>query len=113
MEIKRSIEISVEKTRRFIIRQPETDIAFHCPACGEPMLTAEASAVLFQVKFRRIYQIVEANAAHFFETETGAMFVCPPSLGSAIDNDAAQFSESAVTAAANSPADGAVGEIEI
>ncbi len=86
MEIKRSIEISVEKTRRFVIRQPEMSETISCPTCGEPMLTAEAAAVLFQINCRRVYQIVEANAAHFAETETGAMFVCPPSLDAAIGN---------------------------
>ena len=84
MEIKRSVEISVEKTRRFVIRQPETDAMIVCPTCGEPMLTAEACALVFQINCRRIYQIVEANAAHFAETETGAMFVCPSSLDQAI-----------------------------
>ncbi len=93
MEIKRTTEISVEKTRRFIIRQPEADEIFSCPKCGEPMLTAENSAALFRIRYRRIYQIVEAGAAHFFENETGAMFVCPSSLAATVsDDDAAQFS---------------------
>ena len=86
MEIKRSIEISVEKTRRLVICQPETDDTMPCPVCGELMLTAEAAAILFQIKCRRIYQIVELGAAHFVDTETGAMFVCPPSLDAAIGN---------------------------
>ena len=86
MEIKRTAEISVEKTRRFVIHQPETDAAIRCPMCGELMLAAEAAAVLFGVKCRLVYRIVEAGAAHFVETETGAMFVCPPSLDAAIGN---------------------------
>lgn len=94
MEIKRSIEISVEKTRRFAIRQPETDETISCPACNELMLTAEAAAVLFKTKCRRVYQIVEANAVHFLETEAGAMFVCPSSLDRAIgNNDDVPFDE--------------------
>lgn len=86
MEIKRTTEISVEKTRRFVIRQPETDEMIFCSACGEPMLTAEAAAALFKIKCRRVYRIVESNAAHFTETEAGAMFVCPQSLDAAIGN---------------------------
>lgn len=39
MEIKRTIEISVEKTCRFVICQPEADETLSCPACGELMLT--------------------------------------------------------------------------
>lgn len=90
MEIKHTTEIIVEKTRRFVIRQPETDTAVWCPACGERMLTAEASAALFSIRCRRVYRIVELGAAHFVETETGALFVCPPSLDAAIGtvNDA-------------------------
>ncbi len=95
MEIKRSIEISVEKTRRFVIRQPETYAAIRCPACGELMLTAEASAVLFRVKCRRVYRIVEAGAAHFAETETGALFICPPSLAEILGDDRKQLSAGA------------------
>ena len=86
MEIKRTIEISVEKTRRFVIRQPEFDETISCPMCGELMLTAEAAAVLFQIRCRLVYQLIEAGAAHFVETETGAMFVCPPSLDRAMGN---------------------------
>ena len=113
MEIKRTTEISVEKTRRFVIRQPETDPAIACPACGEPMLTAEASAVLFGVKCRRIYRIVETGAAHFHETETGAMFVCPSSLDAAIENiDDAPPAE-IVKLLADSAAENQTGEMEI
>lgn len=86
MEIKRTTEYFVEKTRRFRMRQPETDAIILCPACSEPMLTAETSAVLFQIKCRAVYRIVEAGAAHFVETDAGALFVCPSSLDAAIGN---------------------------
>lgn len=86
MEIKHSTEISVERTRRFVIRQPEMDETLPCPGCGEMMLSAESSAILFRVKCRRVYQLVEADAVHFVETETGVLFVCPPSLDQAIRN---------------------------
>lgn len=89
MEIKRTTEISIEKTRRFVIRQPETDATISCPTCNEPMLSAEAAATLFHIRCRLVYQIVEAGATHFLETEAGAMFVCPSSLDAAIgDADA-------------------------
>lgn len=89
MEIKRATEIYVETTRRFRIRQPEADETIVCPACGERMLTAEMSAAFFQIKCRRVYQIIETGAAHFAETETGATFVCPSSLDAAIKNEIA------------------------
>jgi phage FluMu protein Com len=61
MKIKRTIEISVEKTRRFVVRQPEADAAIRCSSCGELMLTAEMAAVLLGVKCRRVYQLVETG----------------------------------------------------
>ena len=113
MEIKRTIEISVEKTRRFVIRQPETDAVILCPTCNEPMLTAEAAAVLLGVKCRLVYRIVEAGAAHFVETETGAMFVCPQSLDAAIGNiDDAPPAE-IVKLLADAAVENQTGEIEI
>ena len=113
MEIKRSVEISVEKTRRFVIRQPETNQTIWCPACNEPMLAAEASAVLFRVKCRRVYQLVELGAAHFVETETGALFVCPPSLDAAIgETDDAPTAE-IVKLLTDAAAENKIGEVEI
>ena len=46
MEIKRTPEISVEKTRRFVIRPPETNQTISCPAGNEAMLAAAITAVL-------------------------------------------------------------------
>ena len=113
MEIKRTTEISVERTRRFSIRLPETDETIQCPMCGELMLTAEASAVLFRVKCRTVYQFVEAGAAHFVETETGAMFVCPSSLDAAIsDGNDAPIAE-IIKLLADSAAENQTGEVEI
>jgi predicted RNA-binding Zn-ribbon protein involved in translation (DUF1610 family) len=86
MEIKRATEIFIERTRRFIIRFPDTGEAIPCPVCGEQMLTAEMSAALLQIKCRRIYQLVEAGAIHFLETETGAIYACPQSFGGAAEN---------------------------
>ena len=113
MEIKRTTDISIEKTRRFVIRQPEADATILCPSCGELLLAAEAAAVLFRVKCRRVYQIVEAGAAHFVETEAGALFVCPPSLDAAIgDIDDAPPAES-VKLTADSLTESEISEIEI
>lgn len=112
MEIKRTIEISVENTRRFVIRQPETDEIVLCPACGELMLTAEASAVLFRLKCRRVYQLVELGAAHFVETATGAMFVCPPSLDRAIGDVTAAPPAEIVKLLADCSAENQIGEVE-
>lgn len=113
MEIKRTTEIVVEKTRRFRIRQPETDETIACPACGELMLAAEICAVLFRVKCRMIYRIVEANQAHFLETETGAMFVCPQSLDAAIGDIADEPTAEIVKLLSESAAENQIKTIEI
>lgn len=80
MEIKRTTEISVEKSRQFIIRHTKHDTPVFCPECGEPMITAEQTAQIFDISQRRIFQLIEACAAHFVETETGAVMVCLASL---------------------------------
>lgn len=113
MEIKRTTEISVEKTRRFRIRQPETNETISCSVCGEPMLTAEASAALFKIKNRRVYQLVEANIIHFTETETGAMFVCLQTLDQATCNTDDVSADEIIKLLSDSATENGSGEIEI
>ena len=86
MEIKRTTEILVETNRRFVIRQPEADEQVFCPVCGEPMLAAEQIAAVFGISQRRLFQLVETGAAHFTETETGAMMICPSSVAEILAN---------------------------
>lgn len=80
MEIKRKFEISVVTNRRYIIRQSSASAKVACPKCGEPMLTAVQAAGMFGITQRRIFQIIEADAAHFSEVPTGATLVCLSSL---------------------------------
>ena len=80
MEFKRTTEIIVATSRRVVIRQPETAEQYLCPRCDEAMLAAEQIAVAFGLSRRAVYQIVESGAAHFAETETGILLVCPNSL---------------------------------
>ena len=80
MEIKRTTEIFIEATRRFVVRQTSANEQFICPECGSPMFAAEQIAELFNVSRRKIYQTIEAGAWHFVETDTGAVMICLPSL---------------------------------
>ena len=80
MEIKRTTEILIATNRRFVIRQAEAAEQMACPHCGAAMLAAEQIAVVFGHSRRAVYQIVENGAAHFGETETGVLLVCPNSL---------------------------------
>lgn len=91
MEIKRTIEIFVETTRRFVVREPETSEPVFCRACDQQMLAAEQAAAVFQINCRRIYRLIESGAAHFIETETGAALVCPASLAALIAAEAKQL----------------------
>lgn len=76
----------VTTNRRYIIRQSPSDRQIVCPKCGKPTLTAEQAAQLFGIKQRRIFQIIETDAAHFTETEAGAVLVCIKSLAEFLDD---------------------------
>ena len=86
MEIKRKFEMLIETNRRYIIRQSLPGGQIVCAVCGEPMLRVEQAAVFFNIKQRRIFQIIEAEAAHFTETESGAAMICITSLEKTLDS---------------------------
>lgn len=113
MEITRTTDILVETKRKFIIRHPPTDAQILCERCAGQMITAEATAVLFAVSRRVVYRLIENEAIHFFETEAGAIFVCPQSLDAAIRNTNGAPPVEVVKTLANSPAESPVGETEI
>ena len=101
MEIKRNFEMLVATNRRYIIRQSPLVRQIPCAECGEPMLMTEQAAGFFGVKQRRIFQIIEANAAHFTEIEAGAAMICLPSLTAFLDNEARNNQISMPNEAAN------------
>lgn len=80
MEIKRKFEGLVATNRRYIIRQSPSGGQIPCAECGEPMLATEQAGELFGIKQRRIFRIIEAEAAHFIETEASKVLVCLTSL---------------------------------
>jgi hypothetical protein len=85
MEIKRKFEMLVETNRRYIIRQSPPGGQIACAECGEPMLRVAQAASLFGIKQRRVFQIIETEAAHFTETESGAAMICITSLEKTLD----------------------------
>ncbi len=85
MEIKRKFEMSVATNRRYIIQQSKQHGQIPCAECGEPMLTTEQAASIFDIKQRRIFQIIETEAAHFTEIEAGAAMICLTSLAEVLD----------------------------
>ena len=80
--------MSVATNRRYIIRQSKQGRQIACAECGETMLTTEQSANIFGIKQRRIFQIIETEAAHFAEIEAGAVMICLPSLAAVLDGEA-------------------------
>ena len=87
MEIKRKFEKLVVTRRRFVVRQSAPEASITCAECGEPMLAIKQSAVFFGITQRRIFQITEAGAAHFIETEAGAVMICLTSLADFLDGE--------------------------
>lgn len=88
MELKRSFDLLVATNRRYTIRRSSAK-QIACPRCGEPMLITEQAAGLFGIAQRRIFQIIETEAAHFSEIEAGAVMICLPSLATVLDGDGA------------------------
>lgn len=87
MKIKRKFEMLAVTNRRYIIRQSASGRQTACAECGEPMLTADQAAGLCGIKQRRIFQIIETNAAHFTEIEAGAVMICIPSLTAVLESE--------------------------
>lgn len=87
MEIKRKFEMLVATNRRYIVHQSTPGKQIACAECGEPMMTTEQAANLCGIKQRRIFQIIENEAAHFTEIETGAVIICLSSLAAILDGE--------------------------
>lgn len=85
MEIKRKFEMLVATNRRYVVRQSASAKQIVCAKCGAPVLTAEQAAGFFGIQQRRIFQIIETGAAHFIETEAGALMICLNSLAAVLD----------------------------
>lgn len=86
MEIIRKTDILIETKRRFIISQHEQEEQFLCPFCAGQMISAEASAVLFETSRRAIYRTIEKEAVHFAETPDGLLMICPESFAEILGN---------------------------
>ncbi len=85
MEIKRKFEMVIATNRRYVIRQSSADKEIVCAECGAAMLATEQAANFFGIKQRRIFQIIETDAAHYTETEASAVMICLTSLAEVLD----------------------------
>ncbi len=87
MEIKRKFELLVATNRRYTIRQTKPGRKIACAECGEPMLPTEQAAKVFSISQRRIFQIIETEAAHYTESEADAGMICLTSLAEVLDGE--------------------------
>ncbi len=87
MKIKRKFEILVATSRRYTIRQSPAGRQVACAKCGEPMLATEQAADFFDIKQRRIFQIIETDAAHFTEGEASEVMICLSSLAEILEGE--------------------------
>jgi len=85
MKIERQFKVVTETKRRYIIRQLPLTKQIACSECGEPILAIAQAAKLSGIKQSRIFQIVEAGAVHFTESEAGALMICLNSLSAVLD----------------------------
>ena len=95
MEIKRTTEVVVKTSRRFVIRQADTVEQAVCVECTGFMVTAEQTAAICGISRRTVYQLIENGAVHFAETPIGVLLVCPNSLAAILEiGNAKQLPES-------------------
>ncbi|MCB1026120.1 MAG: hypothetical protein KDB79_17110 [Acidobacteria bacterium] len=87
MEIKRKMNMEVSTSRLFTIRYSQNVEQIECAECESKMLAVEQVAVLFGVKQRLLFQIIEQDRVHFIETVRGSVMVCLSSLSAALDQD--------------------------
>ena len=87
MQIKRTFETLVATKRRYVIRQTPSVEQTVCAECGAPVLRVEQAANIFGIKQRRIFQIIETDAAHYTETEAGAAMICLSSLATVLNGE--------------------------
>ena len=86
MEIKRTTEVLVKSSRRFVIRQAESAEQAICPDCAGFMVSPEQTSAICGISRRSVYQFVETGVAHFAETKDGVLLVCPNSLAGSLAN---------------------------
>ena len=80
--MKRTIKLTIETERVFVIRRLSASRRARCEACGEEirLVTADEAAALTRVSSRAIYRLVEAEKLHFIETDQKLLLICFNSL---------------------------------
>ncbi|HET9532144.1 MAG TPA: hypothetical protein VFQ92_17420 [Blastocatellia bacterium] len=80
--IKKTIEITVERSRVIRVSRPHIQIMARCPKClaETRMISPQEASALTGLSLREIYQRVEAGSLHFIETQQGQLYICTNSI---------------------------------
>jgi hypothetical protein len=80
--VRRRIEITVEREVLSVVYQPATGIVGRCEPCGCDvlLLTAEAAAAAHGVSPREIYRWLDEKDLHIHEFQGGPVYICSESL---------------------------------
>jgi hypothetical protein len=81
--VKRTVKLTIETERIFVIRTRRAQRRAMCEACGEVvrLVTAEEAAALAHLSTRAVYRLVEAGTLHFIERAGESVLICLNSLG--------------------------------
>lgn len=74
--------ITTETREVWIIRRPKKQASSWCEKCAAmvELLTADEAARLTGFSVRAIFRQVELDQLHFWESETGGILLCLPSV---------------------------------
>ena len=80
--IKRTMEITIERSRSVVASRPHVERTARCPKCLAEvrLVTPDEAGSLAGVSVREVYRWVEAGRVHFIETSEGRLFICANSL---------------------------------
>jgi excisionase family DNA binding protein len=80
--VKRTIELTVERSRVVVAGPSRIQKIGICPECSAEvrLVTPEEAARLLGVSVREVYRRVEAGSLHFIETREGLLLICASSL---------------------------------
>ena len=71
--------ITIETLQRTVIRQNTNSVQkFWCEFCQTEveMIVPESAAISLGITIREIFRRIERGEIHFFETDTGEVFIC-------------------------------------
>lgn len=80
--VKKTLEITVERSRVIHISRPHIETLARCPQClaEAKMVSPQQASNVTGLSLREIYRRVESGRLHFIETKQGQLFICTNSI---------------------------------